>query len=268
MRKYIVAVVLLLMNSFPVTAMGGDYVIGEGDGLQIDVWGVKELNFPSRVRPDGKITVPGLGDVMASGLTPESLQQTLAEKLKSLVKSPIVTVTVTEITNSKAYIFGGGVKAGVFDLTRRTTLLQLLCTLGEVRVADLKNSYILRKGKKVKEDFHKLFINGDITEDIAIESNDAIFIPQLGDKNIYVMGAVNLPKMIEYRDGMTVLEAILEAGGFTKFAKQNDTVILRKTGNSEQSLPVKAKDLVKDGDLSQNVKLQHGDYVIVKEGIF
>ena len=268
MRRYIVAVVLLLMISFPVTAMGGDYVIGEGDGLQIDVWGVKELNFPSRVRPDGKITVPGLGDVMASGLTPESLQQTLAEKLKSLVKSPIVTVTVTEITNSKAYIFGGGVKAGVFDLTRRTTLLQLLCTLGEVRVADLKNSYILRKGKKVKEDFHQLFINGDITQDIAIESNDAIFIPQLGDKNIYVVGAVNLPKMIEYRDGMTVLEAILEAGGFTKFAKQNDTVILRKTGNSEQSLPVKAKDLVKDGDLSQNVKLQHGDYVIVKEGIF
>lgn len=248
--------------------MGGDYVIGEGDGLQIDVWGVKELNFPSRVRPDGKITVPGLGDVMASGLTPESLQQTLAEKLKSLVKNPIVTVTVTEITNSKAYIFGGGVKAGVFDLTRRTTLLQLLCTLGEVRVADLKNSYILRKGKKVKEDFHQLFINGDITQDIAIESNDAIFIPQLGDKNIYVMGAVNLPKMIEYRDGMTVLEAILEAGGFTKFAKQNDTVILRKTGKSEQSIPVKAKDLVKDGDLSQNVKLQHGDYVVVKEGMF
>ncbi len=268
MRKYVVAVVLLLMSSFPMTAIGGDYVIGEGDGLQIDVWGVKELNFPSKVRPDGKITVPGLGDVLASGLTPENLQQTLAEKLKSLVKNPIVTVTITEITNSKAYIFGGGVKSGVFDLTRRTTLLQLLCSLGEVRVADLKSSYILRKGKKVKEDFHKLFINGDITQDIAIESNDAIFIPQLGDKNIYVMGAVNLPKMIEYRDGMTVLEAILEAGGFTKFAKQNDTVILRKNGSRETSIPVKAKDLIKDGDLSQNVKLQHGDYVIVKEGIF
>ena len=266
-RRMLLLLVVMIAWS-PLTAFGGDYVIGEGDGLHIDVWGVKELNFPSKVRPDGKITVPGLGDVVASGLTPETLQTTLAEKLKTLVKNPIVTVMVTEITNSKAYIFGGGVKSGVFDLTRRTTLLQLLCSIGEVRVADLKNSYILRNGKKVKEDFHKLFINGDIAEDVAIESNDAIFIPQLGDKNIYVVGAVNMPKMIEYRDGMTVLEAILEAGGFTKFAKQNDTVILRKSGKEEKSIPVKAKDLVKDGDLSQNVKLQHGDYVIVKEGIF
>lgn len=268
MVKRLLLVFVVLMIWVPLAAFGGDYVIGEGDGLQIDVWGVKELNFPSKVRPDGKITVPGLGDVVASGLTPEKLQLTLADKLKSLVKSPIVTVTVTDITNSKAYIFGGGVKSGVFDLTRRTTLLQLLCSLGEAKVADLKRSYILRNGKKVKEDFYNLFINGDIKEDMPIESNDAIFIPQLGDKNVYVVGAVNMPKMIEYRDGMTVLEAILEAGGFTKFAKQNDTVILRKTGKEEQSIPVKAKDLVKDGDLSQNVKLQHGDYVIIKEGIF
>ena len=264
-RGWCMILVLLL---FPIIAFAGDYIIGEGDTLVISVWGIKELNFTVKVRPDGKITAPGVGDFRASGFTPSDLQAALAEKFKELVKNPIVTVTVGEISNSKAYIFGGGVKSGIYELNRRTTLLQLLCSIGDVKAADLANSYILRDGKKIKENFHKLFINGDISEDVTIETNDAIFIPQLLDKNIYVMGAVNLPKMIEFRDGITVMEAILEAGGFSKFAKQNDTVILRKGGGKESTIPVKAKDLIKDGDLSQNVKLKHGDYIIVKEGIF
>jgi polysaccharide export outer membrane protein len=258
--------IALATSASPVSA--GDYVIGEGDGLIVDVWGVKELNVAVTVRPDGKITVPGIGDIPAAGYTPTELQGVLGTKLKELVKNPIVTVTVKEITNSKVYIFGGGVKAGVFNLNQRATLLQLLCALGDVKVADLKNSYILRKGKKIKTDFHKLFITGDMTEDITLETNDSLFIPLLAEKNVYVMGAVGKPRFIEYREGLTVMESILEAGGFSKFAKENDTVIIRKDGAKEITIPVRAKDLVKDGDLSQNVKLQPGDYVIVKEGMF
>lgn len=275
----------ILFMLLPVLAQAGDYVIGEGDGLDISVWGVKDLNVSVRVRPDGKITIPGLGDVFASGFTPLKLQVDLAERLKTLVKNPIVTVTVREITNSKVYIFGGGVQSGVFDLNRRTTLLQLLCTIGNVgagdgkgggsaagpgtvKVADYHRAYVLRNGKKIKEDFYKLFVLGDTSEDMIIESNDAVFIPQALEKNVYVLGAVNTPRFIEYREGMTVMEAILEAGGFTKFAKQNDTVIHRRDNGKDQLIDVKAKDLVNDGDLGQNVKLSPGDYVIVKEGMF
>lgn len=253
---------------FPPLTQAGDYVIGEGDVLDIFVWGVKELNVSVKVRPDGKITIPGIGDVKASGFTPPGLQRSLGEKLKELVKNPNVTVTVKEITNSKVYIFGGGVKSVAYDLNRSTTLLQLLCNLGDVKTADLKRSYILRNGKMIKAGFHKLFISGDTTEDIAIESNDSIYIPLLMDKSIYVLGAVNTPKFIEYRDGMTVMQAVLEAGGFSKFAKQNDTIILRKEGDKEVIIPVKAKDILSDGDLSQNLKLKPNDYVMVKEGLF
>lgn len=264
--KLLLLAVMLLVTSVPVFA--GDYVIGEGDGLDVSVWGIKELSFSVKVRPDGKITVPGLGDVIAIGFTPTALQASLGEKLKELVKNPIVTVTVREITNSKVYIFGGGIKSGVYDLARRTSLLQLLCSIGEVRSADLKRAYVLRSGKKVKEDFHRLFIQGDVAEDLLLENNDSLFIPLLLDKSVYVLGAVNAPKSIEYREGMVVLEAILEAGGFTKFASQNETIIRRKEKNDEVSLPVKAKDLIKNGDLSQNIKLRPGDYIIVSEGLF
>lgn len=273
-----------MMLMAPLASHAGDYVIGEGDGLNIAVWGVKELNATVRVRPDGKITIPGLGDVMASGFTPKALQSDLAARLKDLIKNPIVTVTVQDITNSKVYIFGGGVQSGVVDLNRRTTLLQLLCSIGNVsvdkgkgagpavgttnKVADYRKAYVLRKGKKVKEDFYKLFINGDTSEDIVIESNDCIFIPQALDKNVYVLGAVNISKAIVYREGMTIMEAILECGGFTKFAKQNDTLVIHKDASKETAIVVKAKDLVNEGDLKQNVKLKPGDYVIVEESMF
>jgi len=257
---------MLLIFSF--TAHAGDYVIGEGDMLDIAVWGVKELSFPARVRPDGKITVPGLGDVAASGQTSAALQSALTIRLKELVKNPIVTIAVTGITNSKVYIFGGGVKSGVFELLQRTTLLQMLCTIGEIKSADLKKAYLLRNGKKLKEDFHTLFINGETGGDVQLESGDSLFIPLLLDKNVYVLGAVNMPKSIEYREGLTVMEAILESGGFTKFASQNDTQIRRKDAGGERTIPVKAKEIIQGADMAQNVMLRPGDYIIVKESIF
>lgn len=293
MKKFILCIMMLVLLSTGA-AFAGDYVIGEGDGLDIAVWGARDLNVSVTVRPDGMITIPGLGDVKASGFTPKGLQEDLQVRLKELVKSPIVTVTVRQITNSRVYIFGGGVPSGVHDLNRRTTLLQLLCTIGNVPdgapsggtpaaaggagaaaaapasaiAPDYKKAYVLRSGKKIKEDFTRLFMEGDIAEDIVIESNDVIFIPQLPDRNIYVLGAVNAPRSILYREGMSVMEAILESGGFSRFAKQNSTVIHRKEGGKDISIEVKAKDLINDADLGQNIKLKPGDYVIVKEGMF
>jgi polysaccharide export outer membrane protein len=265
-KQYLLALALLLV---PCASHAGDYVIGEGDNLIISVWGEKDLSLAVKVRPDGKITLPAVGEVMAANSTAKALQTVLTAKLKGVVKNPIVTVIVADVTNNKVYIFGGGVKAGIYSLVQRTTLLQLLCQIEDARKADLKRAYVLRENKKIKTDFSKLFIQGDTVEDIAIEPNDIIFIPTNLDKNVYVMGAVNNPKFIEYREGLTVMEAILEAGGFTKFASQNDTIIYRKGDDQkENTIPVKIKRLINSGELQQNAKLRPGDYVIVKEGIF
>jgi len=157
----------------------------------------------------------------------------------------------------------------VYALAQRTTLLQLLCQTEDARKADLKRAYVLRNGTKIKTDFFPLFIQGDTAEDIEIEPNDVIFIPANTDKNVYIVGAVNTPKFIEYRDGLTVMEAILEAGGFTKFANPNDTLIYRKGDDQKEvTLPVRIRKLLNDGDLKQNTRLKAGDYIVVKEGIF
>ena len=261
----VILIAILLL--FPYVIYGDDYIIGEGDTLRISVWGNNELSLVTKVRPDGKITVPALGEVSAAGFTPKVLQEELRKNMEKLVKGPIVTVIVEEINNNKVYVFGGGVKSGVFDLNRRTTLLQMLCVM-ELNNADLYNAYVLRKGKEVKKDFYRLFIEGKVEEDLVIEINDTVFIPALEDSNIYIVGAVNTPKFIKFREGLKVMEAVLEAGGFTKFANENRTVVLRKDGAKELSIPVKLKDLIKNGDLSQNIKLRPGDYIVVKEGMF
>src|SRR4030042_4252669 len=273
---FILAMVIL----FPLFAGAAtdDYVIGDGDTLQIFVWGSPQLSASLRVRPDGKITLRAVGDVVASGFTPEKLSKNLSEKLESVEKKPIVTVTVTGITNNKVYVFGGGVEqtiqgatySGVYFLPGRTTLLKFLCRLGNLKSADLKRTYIVRNGVRLDVNIYDLFVKGDLSKDIFLKAEDIIYMPDNELNKIYIMGAVNSPKYIYHREGIRILDAILDAGGFNKFARENDVLILRKSsGGSEkmEELRLKVKDLMKEGDLSQNVTLMPGDFVIVKESI-
>ncbi|HWI41384.1 MAG TPA: polysaccharide biosynthesis/export family protein, partial [Verrucomicrobiae bacterium] len=214
-----------------------EYVVGEGDVLAVSVWGVKDFETVVKVRPDGKITVPAVGDVSAGGMTPTQLRLQLTERVAALVKNPVVTVAVKEVTNSKVYVFGGGVNSAIYNLDRRTTLLQLLCQIGSPHgeksagvpaSTDFRRAYLLRNGQKIKENFHDLFIKGKVEEDVVIQANDVVFIPEAAEKYVYVTGAVNAPRVLEFREGMTVMQAILEAGGYSKFASENDTLIVRK----------------------------------------
>ncbi len=245
-----------------------DYVVGDGDSLMISVWGEPALSGTVIVRPDGKITLPAVGDVIASGFTPTKLSEDLSVKLTKVVNKPIVTVTVNTITNNKIYVFGGGVPSGVAVLPARTTLLQFMIRFGNFKGIDLVNAYLLRNGKKLDVDFHSLLVKGDITKDVPLKPEDMIYVPDNEAYKIYVMGAVNAPKYVFYRDGLRILDAILECGGFTKFAKENDVLIMRKEAKGTTEISVKVKDLMKEGDMSQNVQLKPGDFVIVKESIF
>jgi polysaccharide export outer membrane protein len=275
-----IVIVTTLIALFSSVAFGDDYLIGEGDVLRVSVWGNDKLSLSVKVRPDGKISIPALGDVEAAGLTPDKLGKKLSTRMKKLERNPIVTIIIEEINNNKVYVFGGGVKPGVYDLNQRTTLLQLLCRIGNAegtdlteipdafQKADLKSARLIRDKKIIKNDFYKLFIIGDVREDILIKPDDTIYIPEIENRNIYVVGAVNEPKYIPYREGINVMEAILEAGGFTKFARKNSTIILRKNGSKNEEIDVKIGDLLYDGDLKENVRLMPGDYIVIREGIF
>jgi polysaccharide export outer membrane protein len=265
MRVFFLMMFIVL---FSTEVFAEDYVIGDGDSLTVSVWGSPELSIQTTVRPDGKISIPALGEVRASGFTPVELKKLLEKEMKKLVKTPIITVIVTSMTNYRIFIIGTGVKTGLITLTRETTLLQLLAQIGPFNNADLKNAYLMRDKKNIKTDFSSLFEKGDSSQDILLKPNDTLFIPDNFEKRISVIGAVNNPSTIQFREGHTILDVILAVGGFTEFANKNSVTILRKNGEEERTeISVKAKDLMK-GDLSVNVTMVPGDIVVVRESIF
>lgn len=246
---------------------GGEYVIGAGDTLNVFVWGEEELTTAALVRPDGRISLPGAGEIMAEGLTPAALQDEITLRLVKLVKDPLVTVSMADITNSKVYIIGGGVPSGVFDLKQKTTLLQLLANVDLTR-ADLRGAHVLRDGTKMERDFESLLQKGDLSQDIALRHNDIIFFPALPEPYVYVLGAVSTPQALAFKEGMTVLDALLAAGGFNKFANRNDMMVLRRENGVEERIKVRGRDLAEGKDLSQNILLRRGDYIITNDSLF
>jgi polysaccharide export outer membrane protein len=250
------------------TTRAADYGIVVGDKLAVNVQGEADLSIQTMVRPDGKITFPHIGEVQAAGLTPTQLADKLSAGLKSIVRKPNVTVSILEGKNDKVYVVGGGAKHAYYELSSHKDLLQVLASIEDMTVADLDQASLVRENQVVLKGFRKLYEDGDVSQNKELRAGDVIILPVLKDRYIYVSGAVNKPKTLTFRDGMTVLDAIMEAEGFSKFASPNGTKVVRRNGEKEEVIKVKAKRLMDHGDSSQNILLQRGDMVIVEEGMF
>ena len=166
------------------------YVIGAGDSLGISVYRAPELSVPAiPVRPDGRISMPLIPDIVAAGKTPTQLGSELEERLKEYVQDPIVTVMVTGFI-------------GPFD------------------------------------------------------------------RQVKVLGEATEPAAIPYRDGMTVLDVMIATRGLTRYAAGNNAVIVRRAGDQQETIRVRLNDLIKSGDICQNVAMRPGDTLIIPQSWF
>ena len=167
-----------------------DYHIGVDDRVQVTVWRNPELSIAGPVRPDGKITVPLIGDVEAGGRTPSEVAETIKKQLSVYIRDPNVAVIITELRSHEF--------------------------LSRVRVT----------------------------------------------------GAVRTPRSFPYRQGMTVLDAVLEAGGVNDFASPNRTKLYRKTKDKIDVFEIELGDILNKGQLQTNLPLRPGDVVTVPERLF
>ena len=169
-----------------------EYRIGVDDLLQVSVWRNPELSVTVPVRPDGRISVPLVGDVTAGGRTPEEVARNVEERLATYVRDPKVAVILTELRS---------------------------------------HEFISR---------------------------------------VRVTGAVQTPVSIPYRQGMTVLDAVLQAGGTNDFAAADRTRLYRRGKNAGETrtLEVKLGRILKSGDLETNHPVQPGDVITVPERAF
>ena len=167
-----------------------DYRIGADDRLQITVWRNPELSATVPVRPDGKISVPLIGDVLAGGNTPEQVALLIKQKLTAFIREPNVAVMVVELRS---------------------------------------HEFISR---------------------------------------VRVTGAVRTPRSMPYRQGMTVLDAVLEAGGPNEFAAPNRARLYRKGKEKTEVIDIDLGDILNKGKLQTNFSLRPADVVTVPERLF
>lgn len=165
------------------------YQIGVDDMVQVSVWRNPELSVTAPVRPDGKISVPLVGDVVAGGRTPDAVAKDVQDKLATYIREPQVTVILTELRS---------------------------------------HEYLSR---------------------------------------VRVTGAVRTPVSIPYRQGMTVLDAVLAAGGVTEFAAPDRSSLHRKAGSNAQAYQIQLDNILNNGDLTTNYRVAPGDVITVPERI-
>jgi polysaccharide export outer membrane protein len=168
-----------------------DYLIGVDDRIQVNVWKNPELSVAVPVRPDGKISVPLIGDVQAGGKTPTEVAEVIRQKLSVYIRDTSVTVIVTDLRS---------------------------------------HEFISR---------------------------------------VRVTGAVRTPRTLPYRQGMTVLDAVLEAGGVNDFASPNGTKLYRRTTEKKtETIRIELGDILNKGGLETNLYLKPGDVIAVPERFF
>ncbi len=162
---------------------GEEFVIGLEDALSISVWKEPELSVKDVVvRPDGKISMPLVGDIQASGLTPSQLQQRIAERLKEFVASPNVTVVVTHISSQSVSIVGKVFKPGIYLLGSPITVLELLARAGGLQEeAKTKRIKIVRQqsGGTVQFSFNYKDVSAgkNLQQNIVLKNGDVVIVP-------------------------------------------------------------------------------------------
>ena len=159
-----------------------DYVIGQGDVLEVFVWRNEELSRQVTVRPDGKISLPLVQDLQAEGLTALQLQDQITRKFKQYVQNPTVAVIVSQINSYKISVLGKVVQPGVYPITTRTTILEAISLAGGFTewANQKKITVITTQGgqkKKLRVNYKKIISGKDPSQNITLTRGDTIIVP-------------------------------------------------------------------------------------------
>jgi len=247
------------------TARAQDYVLGEGDLLNISVYDNADLTTQARVSGGGVISFPLVGEVGVSGLTVREAEVKLAGLLTNgFLREPHVSVFVAEYRSKKVTILGEVGKPGLYELTGNVTLVEIISRAGGLTADAGDTLSIQHKGPGMEQpgaavqeavDMNRLMREGDLSANIAVQDGDSIFINKSG--YVYVTGEVNHPGSYKIGKDTTVMKAIALAGGLTGIASPGRTCIIRKSDGKESELSVE-----------MGCTVQPDDVISVPESIF
>ncbi len=283
----------LIQQNQLLTASTEDYVLGPEDVIQIKVLKEENLDKTVTVSSDGFITYPLLGDLRVDGLTTAQVDAQITSLLaRDFLVDPEVIVEIVKQRSKKVYIMGAVKQPGYQEIPGDQRLLGTLLNAGgpisfnaEARVLRLPKGEMV--GDEITEtlspivvDLHKLFVEGDQTQNIVLRDGDVLMVAEktpfpggagekgLGPQQFYVVGSVVNPGVYTYKPNDTVLDAVLRAGGFTEFASRNSTKLVRESEGKTRTFRIKMKDVMEKGEMDKNMQITPGDMIIVPESFF
>ncbi|MBN2468042.1 MAG: polysaccharide biosynthesis/export family protein [Deltaproteobacteria bacterium] len=159
-----------------------EYILGSEDVLEVLVWKEADLSKVITIRPDGKISLPVVGDLQAAGLSAEQLRENIRQALTDYVDEPTVTVTVQQINSLKIFIQGEVNQPGVYDLKSNFTLLQAVSLAGGFTEWAKKDRIsIFRKDAEkmvtIRVNYDKIISGEDPGQNILLKRGDTIVVP-------------------------------------------------------------------------------------------
>ena len=256
----------------PAMAVGEDYRLVEEDILRMDIWNEPQLsNMQMQITPDGKINVPYIGPIQAAGLTQKEITERIVQALedREIIANANVQITLLSIHQPTARVLGEVNRAGAIVFKDGDTVLDAIAQAGSYTTnAMLENATLTHKGSDtpVRINLRKMLDDGDLTQNYELKNGDTIYIPEEDYNNkFYVLGQVYRPGIYSLKDNTTVLTAISMASGATERGSLKDTIVTRGDPSKPERVACNLTRLFDKADLSQNIKLEAGDIVIVPE---
>lgn len=169
------------MNRGSLTAEPVDpksYIIGPEDILAISVWREADFTRSVQVRPDGKFTMPLIGDITAAGLTPNQLGEVMTKELSKFINKPEVSVSLQSVQSKKFYIIGEVNRTGSFPLVVPTTILEALTNAGGFHEYAKKSKiYVLRGTQRIRFNYNEVIKGKKLEQNILLQNGDYIHVP-------------------------------------------------------------------------------------------
>jgi polysaccharide biosynthesis/export protein len=159
------------------------YVIGANDVLSINVWKEPDITRSVPVRSDGKISLPLVGELQASGQTPRQLEHEITKRLQNYISEPEVTVIVTDSKSQKVNILGMVARPGAYLLNSSTTILDAIAMAGGFKdFAKQKAIYVLRQGpdgaeQRIPFNYKDVIKGKNPDQNIRLQVGDTVVIP-------------------------------------------------------------------------------------------
>lgn len=274
-------IVWILICAVPLTGFQDatrvrEYRIGPMDLLEITVFELPALNQTVRVSEDGTITLALLGKVEVGGKTKDEIEIDLRRLLqeKKYVIDAEISVFIKEYQSQQVNLIGAVREPGPYELIGRKTLLQMISQAGGFSESAGRELFILREGQtgdpaSIRIDLDELLLEGNQELNIPLQANDIVNIPVDKTIKVYVFGKVKRPGAIEIKksEGISIVQAIAEAGGPDEGADRSNVLLKRKDGEGEEvQIRVNLKKIIRGKE--PDIELRAGDTIYVPESIW